>query len=76
MESLFLLALGEEEFLAALAMTGLEAFFNKLLGVYCRECEMRKGARNDWLRGACGVDSDHSAYNGHFESTCYHPCCC
>jgi hypothetical protein len=31
MESLFLLALGEEEFLAALAMTGLEAFFNKLL---------------------------------------------
>jgi len=32
MESLFLLAFGEEEFLAALAMTGLEAFFNKLLG--------------------------------------------
>jgi hypothetical protein len=31
MESLFLLAFGEEEFLAALAMTGLEAFFNKLL---------------------------------------------
>jgi hypothetical protein len=31
MESLFLLALGEEEYLAALAMTGLEAFFNKLL---------------------------------------------
>jgi hypothetical protein len=26
------LAFGEEEFLAALAMTGLEAFFNKLLG--------------------------------------------
>jgi hypothetical protein len=31
MESLFLLAFGEEEFIAALAMTGLEAFFNKLL---------------------------------------------
>ena len=31
MESLFLLAFGEEEFLAALAMTCLEAFFNKLL---------------------------------------------
>jgi hypothetical protein len=25
------LAFGEEEFIAALAMTGLEAFFNKLL---------------------------------------------
>ena len=33
MESLFLLAFGEEEFLAALAMTGSEAFFNKLLGM-------------------------------------------
>jgi hypothetical protein len=31
MESLFLLAFGEEEFLAALAMADLEAFFNKLL---------------------------------------------
>ena len=30
-ESLFLLAFGEEEFLDALAMTGPEAFFNKLL---------------------------------------------
>jgi hypothetical protein len=33
MESLFLLAFGEEEFLSALAMTGSEAFFNKLLMV-------------------------------------------
>jgi hypothetical protein len=31
MESLFLLAFGEEEFLAALAMACSEAFFNKLL---------------------------------------------
>ena len=31
MESHFLLAFGEEEFLAPLAMTGSEAFFNKLL---------------------------------------------
>jgi hypothetical protein len=31
MESLFLLAFGEEEFLAALAMASSEAFFNKLL---------------------------------------------
>ena len=31
MESLFLLAFGEEEFLAALGMTGSETFFNKLL---------------------------------------------
>jgi hypothetical protein len=31
MESLFLLAFGEEEFLASLAMAGSEAFFNKLL---------------------------------------------
>jgi hypothetical protein len=31
-ESLFLLAFGQEELLGALAMTGLEAFFNKLLG--------------------------------------------
>jgi hypothetical protein len=30
-ESLFLLAFGEEEFLAALGMTGSETFFNKLL---------------------------------------------
>ena len=32
METNFLLAFGEEEFLAPLAMTGSEAFFNKLLG--------------------------------------------
>jgi hypothetical protein len=32
METHFLLAFGEEEFFAALAMTGSEAFFNKLLG--------------------------------------------
>ena len=32
MESLFLLAFAEEEFLAALGMTGSETFFNKLLG--------------------------------------------
>ena len=31
METHFLLAFGEEEFLAPLAMTGSEAFFNKLL---------------------------------------------
>jgi hypothetical protein len=31
MGSLFLLAFREEEFLAALAMAGSEAFFNKLL---------------------------------------------
>ena len=31
METHFLLAFGEEEFLAQLAMTGSEAFFNKLL---------------------------------------------
>jgi len=31
MESLFLLAFDAEEFLAALAMAGSEAFFNKLL---------------------------------------------
>jgi hypothetical protein len=31
MESFFLLAFGEEEFLAALAMAGSEAFFNELL---------------------------------------------
>jgi len=31
MESLFLLAFDSEEFLAALAMAGSEAFFNKLL---------------------------------------------
>jgi hypothetical protein len=31
MESLFLLAFDAEEFLAALAMAGAEAFFNKLL---------------------------------------------
>jgi hypothetical protein len=30
-EPLFLLAFGEEAFLAALAMVGSEAFFNKLL---------------------------------------------
>jgi hypothetical protein len=30
MESLFLLAFGEEEFLAALPMAASEAFFNKL----------------------------------------------
>ena len=35
MESLFLLAFGEEEFLAALGMTGSETFFNKLLGQKC-----------------------------------------
>jgi len=29
MESLFLLAFGEEEFLAALAMTGFRSLFNK-----------------------------------------------
>ena len=33
METHFLLAFGEEEFLAPLAMTGSEAFFNKLLEV-------------------------------------------
>jgi hypothetical protein len=33
MESLFLLAFDAEEFLAALAMAGAEAFFNKLLVV-------------------------------------------
>jgi hypothetical protein len=32
MESLFLLAFGEKKFLAALAITGSEPFFNKLLG--------------------------------------------
>jgi hypothetical protein len=32
MESLFLLAFGEEGFLASLAMAGSETFFNKLLG--------------------------------------------
>jgi|HubBroStandDraft_2_1064218.scaffolds.fasta_scaffold271516_1 hypothetical protein len=31
MESLFLLAFGEEDFLASVAMAGSEAFFNKLL---------------------------------------------
>jgi hypothetical protein len=31
MESLFLLAFGEQEYLAALPMAGSEAFFNKLL---------------------------------------------
>jgi hypothetical protein len=31
MESRFLLAFGDEEFLAALAMASLEAFFDKLL---------------------------------------------
>jgi hypothetical protein len=31
MESLFLLAFSDEEFLAALAMASSEAFFNKLL---------------------------------------------
>jgi hypothetical protein len=31
LESLFLLAFSEEEFLAALAMASSEAFFNKLL---------------------------------------------
>jgi hypothetical protein len=31
METLFLLAFGEEDFLASLAMAGSEAFFNKLL---------------------------------------------
>jgi hypothetical protein len=31
MESLFLLAFGDEEFLAALAMASSEAFFNELL---------------------------------------------
>jgi hypothetical protein len=31
MESRFLLALGEQEYLAALAIAGSEAFFNKLL---------------------------------------------
>jgi hypothetical protein len=31
METDFLLAFGEEEFLAPLAMTGSEVFFNKLL---------------------------------------------
>ena len=40
METHFLLAFGEEEFLAPLAMTGSEAFFNKLLEV------MVAGARN------------------------------
>jgi hypothetical protein len=34
MESLFLLAFDAEEFLAALAMAGSEAFFNKLLIVH------------------------------------------
>jgi hypothetical protein len=32
METHFLLAFGEEEFLAPLAMAGSKAFFNKLLG--------------------------------------------
>ena len=32
METQFLLAFGEEEFLAPLAITGKEAFFNKLQG--------------------------------------------
>jgi len=43
MESLFLLAFGEEEFLAALAMTGLEAFFNKLLGKEPNQQPVRDG---------------------------------
>jgi hypothetical protein len=34
MESLFLLAFSEEEFLTALAMVSSEAFFNKLLVGY------------------------------------------
>ena len=34
MESLFLLVFGEEKSLAAPAMTGSDAFFNKLLGDY------------------------------------------
>ena len=37
METHFLLAFGEEEFLAPLAMTGSEAFFNKLLDVFTRD---------------------------------------
>jgi hypothetical protein len=37
MESLFLLAFGEEKSLAAPAMTGSEAFFNKLLEVASEE---------------------------------------
>jgi hypothetical protein len=36
MESRFLLALGEQEYLAALAIAGSEAFFNKLLIVQVR----------------------------------------
>jgi len=48
MESLFLLAFGEEEFIAALAMTGLEAFFNKLLGA-----AIANGARSPYRRLRC-----------------------
>ena len=34
MESLFFLAFGEEDFLAAFEMAGLGAFFNKLLDLF------------------------------------------
>jgi hypothetical protein len=37
LESLFLLAFSEEEFLAALAMASSEAFFNKLLVRTCAD---------------------------------------
>jgi hypothetical protein len=47
MESLFLLAFGEEEFFIALAMACSEAFFNKLLNRYrsCKGRERSAGAR-------------------------------
>jgi hypothetical protein len=45
MESLFLLAFGEQEYLPALAMAGSEAFFNKLLAA------SRRLPRRSILRG-------------------------
>jgi hypothetical protein len=46
-ESLFLLAFGEEEFLAALGMTGSETFFNKLLEVSSEIDRRNRG----WKKG-------------------------
>src|SRR6202453_4795969 len=50
MESLFLLAFGEEEFIIAFAMACSEAFFNNLLGIRTRS---REGAGCPFQCAAC-----------------------
>ena len=68
MESLFLLAFGEEKSLAAPAMTGSEAFFNKLLdelaGFIASEANHAKNKKlhKEWQQL---FDRIESVLNGH-----------